>query len=109
METKPKYIKLEQNAVIILDDSDSRSIPVKDLKFCGFCTLPDKRPVYHYSPSTPAKPEPAKFDCVCRNKVGTLVHSVSDTGGGFTIISMGKIGDEDKKVGFCRVCQNADS
>ena len=56
MESKPKYIKFEQNAVIILDDIDSRSIPLKDLKFCGFCTLSDKRPVYHYSPSTPAKP-----------------------------------------------------
>ena len=95
METKTKYIKFEQDAVIILDDIDSRSIPVKDLKFCGFCTLPDKRSVYHYSPSAPAKPEPAKSDCVCRNKVGTLNHLVSDTGGGFTIISMGKIGDEE--------------
>ena len=47
---------MEQNAIIILDDSDSRSIPLKDLKFCGFCTLPDKRSVYHYSPSAPAKP-----------------------------------------------------
>ena len=56
METKTKYIKFEQDAVIILDDIDSRSIPVKGLKFCGFCTLPDKRSVYHYSPSTPAKP-----------------------------------------------------
>ncbi len=82
METKPKYVKFEQNAVIILDDIDSRSIPVKDLKFCGFCTLPDKRPVYHYSPSAPAKPEPAKFDLVSTDKVETLVHSVSETGGG---------------------------
>ena len=56
METKTKYIKFEQDAVIILDDIDSRSIPVKGLKFCGFCTLPDKRSVYHYSPSAPAKP-----------------------------------------------------
>ena len=83
METETKYIKFEQDAVIILDDIDSRSIPVKGLKFCGFCTLPDKRSVYHYSPSAPAKPEPAKSDCVCRNKVGTLNHLVSDTGGGF--------------------------
>ena len=56
METKTKYIKFEQNAVIILDAIDDREIPVKDLKFCGFCTLPDKRSVYHYSPSAPAKP-----------------------------------------------------
>ena len=56
METKTKYIKFEQDAVIILDDIDSRSIPVKGLKFCGFCTLPDKRSLYHYSPSAPAKP-----------------------------------------------------
>ena len=101
METKTKYIKFEQDAVIILDAIDDREIPVKGLKFCGFCTLPDKRPVYHYSPSAPAKPEPAKSDCVCRNKVGTLNHLVSDTGGGFTIISMGKIGDEDIKCDSC--------
>ena len=56
METKPKYVKFEQNAVIILDDIDSRSIPVKDLKICELCTLTWKRPVYHYSPSAPAKP-----------------------------------------------------
>ena len=48
----------------------------------------------------PAKPEPAKSDHVCRNKVGTLNHLVSETGGGFTIVSMGKIGDEDKKSDF---------
>ena len=63
METKTKYIKFEQDAIIILDAIDDREIPVKDLKFCGFCTLPDKRPVYHYSPSAPAKPEsPSKPD-----------------------------------------------
>ena len=44
--------------------------------------------------SAPAKPEPAKSDCVCRNKVGTLNHLVSDTGGGFTIIHMDKITDK---------------
>ena len=54
METK--YIKFEQNAVIILDDINSRSIPVKDLKICELCTLTWKKPIYHYSPSTPAKP-----------------------------------------------------
>ena len=83
METKTKYIKFEQDAIIILDAIDDREIPVKDLKFCGFCTLPDKRPVYHYSPSAPAKPEPAKSDHVCRNQVGTLDSSVSETGGRF--------------------------
>ena len=63
METKPKYVKFEQNAVIILDDIDSRSIPLKDLKICELCTLTWKRPVYHYSPSAPAKPEsPSKPD-----------------------------------------------
>ena len=31
--------------------------------------------------SSPAKPEPAKSDHVCRNKVGTLNHLVSETGG----------------------------
>ena len=45
----------------------------------------------------PAKPEPAKSDCVCRNKVGTLNHLVSDTGGRFTIISMGKIESDEIK------------
>ena len=83
METKPKYVKFEQDAVIILVDSDDLNIPVKDLKICELCTLTWKRPIYHYSPSAPAKPEPAKSDHVCRNKVGTLNHLVSDTGGGF--------------------------
>ena len=32
---------------------------------------------------TPAKPEPAKSDHVCRNQVGTLDSSVSETGGRF--------------------------
>ena len=91
METKPKYVKFEQNAVIILDDIDSRSIPVKDLKFCGFCTLPDKRPVYHYSPSAPAKPK--------ADDLGTYKQSPDrlDTGGRFTIISMGKIESDEIK------------
>ena len=88
---KKKYIKFEQDAIIILDAIDDREIPVKDLKFCGFCTLPDKRPVYHYSPSSPAKP------------VSTYVVEINgrvdkpheETGGGFTIISMGKI-ESDK-------------
>ena len=57
METKPKYIKFEQDAIIILVDSDYLNIPVKDLKICELCTLTWKRPVYHYSPSTPAKLE----------------------------------------------------
>ena len=33
--------------------------------------------------SAPAKPEPVKSDHVCRNQVGTLDSSVSETGGGF--------------------------
>ena len=52
-----KYIKFEQDAIIILDTSDSRSIPLKDLKICELCTLTWKRPVYHYFPSAPAKPD----------------------------------------------------
>ena len=83
METKPKYVKFEQDAVIILVDSDDLNIPVKDLKICELCTLTWKRPIYHYSPSAPAKPEPAKSDHVCRNQVGTLDSSVSETGGRF--------------------------
>ena len=81
METKPKYVKFEQNAVIILDDIDSRSIPVKDLKFCGFCTLPDKRSVYHYSPSAPAKPShsSATEDGL---ELSASVSSGQETGGG---------------------------
>ena len=35
-----------------------------------------------FNPS-PAKPEHAKSDHVCRNQVGTLDSSVSETGGGF--------------------------
>ena len=90
METKPKYVKFEQDAVIILDDIDSRSIPVKDLKFCGFCTLPDKRPVYHYSPSTPAKPV-SPYVVEIKSRVDK---PHEDTGGGFTIIHMDKITDK---------------
>ena len=99
METKTKYIKFEQNAVIILDDIDSRSIPLKDLKICELCTLTWKRPVYHYSPSAPAKPDGAGS-----KNTGYSGHTVpsglnreesetekdAETGGGFTIISMGK-------------------
>ena len=114
METKTKYIKFEQNAVIILDDIDSRSIPVKGLKFCGFCTLPDKRSVYHYSPSTPAKPEsqskpdtgtiPANAKTLLieasqesaspDGKSSTASTQQTETGGGFTIIHMDKITDK---------------
>ena len=90
METKTKYIKFEQDAVIILDDIDSRSIPVKGLKFCGFCTLPDKRSVYHYSPSAPAKPV---SPYVVEIK-GRVDKPHEETGGGFTIIHMDKITDK---------------
>jgi hypothetical protein len=57
MKSKTKYIKFEQDAIIILVDSDDLNIPVKDLKICELCTLTWKRPVYHYSPSAPAKPD----------------------------------------------------
>ena len=90
METKPKYVKFEQDAVIILDDIDSRSIPVKGLKFCGFCTLPDKRPVYHYSPSAPPKPV-SPYVVEIKSRVDK---PHEDTGGGFTIIHMDKITDK---------------
>ena len=90
METETKYIKFEQDAVIILDDIDSRSIPVKGLKFCGFCTLPDKRHVYHYSPSAPAKP----VSPVVVEIKGSVDKPHEDTGGGFTIIHMDKITDK---------------
>ena len=99
METKTKkrrYLKFEQNAVIILDDIDSRSIPVKDLKICELCTLTWKRPVYHYSPSAPAKP-----DLMLEVNLQGKTLTSSETGGGFTIISMGKIGDEDIKCDSC--------
>ena len=59
MESKPKYVKFEQDAIIILVDSDDLNIPVKDLRVCELCTLTWKRPIYHYSPSTPAKPDGA--------------------------------------------------
>ena len=90
METKTKYIKFEQDAIIILDAIDDREIPVKDLKFCGFCTLPDKRPVYHYSPSSPAKP----VSPVVVEIKGSVDKPHEDTGGGFTIIHMDKITDK---------------
>ena len=92
METKTKYIKFEQDAIIILDAIDDREIPVKDLKFCGFCTLPDKRPVYHYSPSAPAKPATTISG---RKPLKSLKSKKdSETGGGFTIIHMDKITDK---------------
>ena len=87
---KKKYIKFEQDAIIILDAIDDREIPVKDLKFCGFCTLPDKRPVYHYSPSAPAKP----VSPVVVEIKGSVDKPHEDTGGGFTIIHMDKITDK---------------
>ena len=90
METKTKYIKFEQDAIIILDAIDDREIPVKDLKFCGFCTLPDKRSVYHYSPSAPAKP----VSPVVVEIKGSVDKPHEDTGGGFTIIHMDKITDK---------------
>lgn len=93
METKPKYVKFEQNAVIILDDIDSRSIPVKDLKICELCTLTWKRPVYHYSPSAPAKPV---SPYVVEIK-GRVDKPHEDTGGGFTIISIGRIESDEIK------------
>ena len=92
METKTKYIKFEQDAIIILDAIDDREIPVKDLKFCGFCTLPDKRPVYHYSPSAPAKP-----DLMLEVNLQGKTLTASETGGRFTIISMGKIESDEIK------------
>ena len=95
METKTKkrrYLKFEQNAVIILDDIDSRSIPVKDLKICELCTLTWKRPVYHYSPSAPAKPATTISG---RKPLKSLKSKKdSETGGGFTIIHMDKITDK---------------
>ena len=90
MKTKTKYIKFEQDAIIILDAIDDREIPVKGLKFCGFCTLPDKRPVYHYSPSSPAKPV---SPYVVEIK-GRVDKPHEETGGGFTIIHMDKITDK---------------
>ena len=88
METK--YIKFEQNAVIILVDSDDLNIPVKDLKICELCTLTWKRPVYHYSPSAPAKP----VSPVVVEIKGSVDKPHEDTGGGFTIIHMDKITDK---------------
>ena len=70
---------------------------VKDLKICGLCTLSYKKPVYHYSPSTPAKPISPDVTEI----KGRVDKPHEETGGGFTIISMGKIGDEDTKCDSC--------
>ena len=74
-----KYVKFEQDAVIILVDSDDLNIPVKDLKICGLCTLSYKKPVYHYSPSTPAKP----VSPVVVEIKGRVDKPQEETGGGF--------------------------
>ena len=114
MESKTKYVKFEQNAVIILVDSDDLNIPVKDLKICELCTLTWKRPIYHYSPSAPAKPESQSkpdTDTTSVNaktllieasqesaspdgKSSTASTQQTETGGGFTIIHMDKITDK---------------
>ena len=89
MEAKPKYVKFEQDAVIILVDSDDLNIPVKDLKICGLCTLSYKKPVYHYSPSSPAKP-PVSDGRTSENRSDSNEKrtaqdrgAVLETGGGF--------------------------
>ncbi len=91
METKIKYIKFEQDAIILLGSSDGLDIPLKDLKICELCTLSYKKSVYHYFPSAPVR-------SVSPDVVGIkswVDNPQEETGGGFTIISMGKIEDKE--------------
>ena len=78
-------ISLRQNKIILtFEREESAKSFYEAMKDEGKIGFLDKRSKELSSSNpTPAKPEPAKSDHVCRNQVGTLDSSVSETGGGF--------------------------